>query len=108
MSFVEYKHEITFCFILVGLNVTSGIPKWTFGESKDLLLSEVFWENGQPDKNKGTCVYAKKNGYFSFGNCLSKLPFICKSHAVLKGKANAENNCIVQIKRIIGFSIPTF
>ena len=83
---VRTQGDIYLCMhYFVGLHINNETSRWTY-ESKEVSLNEVYGENGQPDKAQGICIYATKNGYFSFGNCLSKLPFICKSHAVLEGK----------------------
>ncbi|XP_052070983.1 uncharacterized protein LOC127709457 isoform X3 [Mytilus californianus] len=53
--------------------------------NKTVPLEEFVWEDDQPDIGYGDCVHIKKDGYGTFGNCLRKLPFVCKAEAVLKG-----------------------
>ncbi|KAJ8309937.1 LOW QUALITY PROTEIN: hypothetical protein KUTeg_011802 [Tegillarca granosa] len=48
------------------------------------------WDINQPDtnRNKLTCVAAKQNhlGRWSYEDCLTKLPFVCKKKSKLKGE----------------------
>lgn len=54
-----------------------------------------FWSDLHPDDAKGDCVYVSKNGEnyvydrpytWSFGNCLTKLSFVCERMAAPEGK----------------------
>jgi len=72
-----------------GLNrqgdVANNTAHWSNADKEEVNLEFGLWENGQPNLNDGKCGIAKKNGKGLLGNCLRKLPFICKTEAVLKG-----------------------
>lgn len=72
-----------------GLNrhgdVANNTAHWSNADKEEVNLESGLWENGQPNLNDGKCGIAKKNGKGLLGNCLRKLPFVCKTEAVLKG-----------------------
>ena len=72
-----------------GLNrhgdVANNTAHWSNADKEEVNLESGLWENGQPNLNDGKCGIAKKNGKGLLGNCMRKLPFVCKTEAVLKG-----------------------